>query len=284
MKKLRTYEEYSQVLAAFKENRARCATNKLMTRNEVTALIDAEKLYYDEIDGVFWIFEKESDHYIGSFFVPKDTYIRIHKLDMDVLIDLTGNQNRYNERWEQELIAAGCEKGDKRLEYVCQFKGDMIDTVKQQCSTRRARMEQQGLYYRKATRADYPELKVLWKLRFGEYMRILPVLTDTDWDEIEEHGRCDVICEPNGKIIASYLYTARNKVAYGFIATALYQGKGHGGAIFHRGVRSAYEEGNSRFIGWIRKDNINSIMMTRHVLSLTGKYYYQFVCRAKKRN
>lgn len=113
MEKIHTYEQYDEVLADFKKGKAKCSTNKIFMRDELTALIDAGKLFYQEIDGTLWFFSNEGYFYRADFFVPADIPIRLHRQDMAVLTELTGSETRYNVQWEQELIAAGYEKRDK---------------------------------------------------------------------------------------------------------------------------------------------------------------------------
>ena len=282
MEKVCSYEQYAQISAEFKSGKPICSTNKLMTRDELEALIAADKLYYAEIDGVLWFFVHEGYYYSANFFVPADANIHMHGQDMDVLVELTGNQRRYNEKWEQELIAAGYQKGDKRLEWSARIE-DILDTVQEQDAVRSARFKERGFFYRKATRSDAAELEKLWEDRLGKERHVLTQITEAEWNEMEKFGRCDVICTSSGEIAAAYVYKKQNKIGYAFHAAALYQGQGLGSAVLYRLIKSAYEAGCAKFSCWIREDNAESIKMHRHVLNPTGKYYWQFVYRAKKK-
>ena len=280
MEKIHTYSQYSDILAAFKKDKARCNTNKLLMRDELTELIDSGKLYYDEIDDVLWFFVNEGYFYSASFYVSTGTPLKMRKQDLDVMVELTGNQDRYNDKWEQELIAAGYEKGDKRIEWSAQID-DIIDEVRSQLEIRCPRLEKQGMFFRKATKADYTELGNLWEMRFGKSRYVLTAMTDAEWKEIEQFGRCDVICDADGKIVAVYVYSKRNKTACAFHVEALYQGQGLGSAILYRLIISAFEEGCTKFTCWIREDNQESIWMHQHVLTASNKFYRQYICKAE---
>lgn len=278
MKKLDTYEQYSAILAGFKQGKARCSTNKLLTRDELTALIEAGKLYYDEIGSTLWFFVNEGYFYTANFFVPADAPIQMCKQDMDVLVELTGNQTRYNDQWERELIAAGYEKGDKRLEWATELE-TIIDEIKEQNKVLRIFWEKQGFTYRNAAKADYPEMRKLWEDKLGKHRYVITDMTANELEKMERYGRCIVICNPQGEIVATHIYEQRNKTATGFHVVALYQGRGLGSAVFRQCMISAYEAGCTKFAAWIREDNIESIKMHQHALKLTGKFYWQFICK-----
>ena len=103
MEKLRTYEQYSEVLAAFKQGRARCGTNELMMRDELMEKIKAGKLYYEQIGDTLWFFTNEGYFYTGVFYVPADKTIEMRAQDMDVVTELMGTETRYNSKWDEEL-------------------------------------------------------------------------------------------------------------------------------------------------------------------------------------
>lgn len=279
MEKIRAYEQYSEVLAAFKKDKARCSTNKLMTRDEITALIEAGKLYYAEIDGVLWFFVNEEYFYTANFYAPSDTPIRMRKQDMDVVVELTGNQTRYNEQWERELIAAGYEKGDKRMmEWGCQLD-DVIDYVQEQLKTLRAVWGSRGFTRWKAVKADYPEIRGLLEDKIGKDRHTIIAMTDAQLEEMERFGRCSVIRGPEGSIRAASIYFKQNKTAYGYMTATYYMGLG-AWASYERYL-NAYQEGCVRTAAWIREDNQKSMGMGSHVLKPTGKFYWQFICRAR---
>lgn len=279
MKKIHTYEQYSEILSAFKKDKAGCSTNKLFTQGDLSVLIDAGKLYYDEIDGTLWFFVNRDYFYSANFFVPANATIQMRKQDMDVLVDLTGNQSRYNEQWERELVAAGYEKGDKRLEWACQLDDkNVIDYLQTQHKERIALWGAQGFTLRKATKADYPEMYKLWEVRFGKHRYAVHTLTDAEQEEMEKYGRCIVICDPEGNICAASIYIKNHKTAYGFLTATNYPGLGSW--AFCERCLSAYQEGCTRHVSWVRVDNRGSIRMNKQVQTPTGKYYWQFICKA----
>lgn len=279
MERLHTYEDYAGRLKAFKQDKPRCSTNKLMTKDELAALTEAGKLYYAEIDGVLWFFVDEGYFYSANFYLPADTPIRMRGQDKDVVVELTGNQTRYNEQWEQELMAAGYEKYDKYLEYAGQLDA-VIDEVRAQNKTRREAWEKEGYTYRKATKADHPEMLRLWEQRLEKHRYTITSMTDAELEEMERRGSCLVICDPQGRIAATHIYAQQNKTATGYHVAALYQGRGLGSAVFYQCMADAYRAGCTKFAAWIREDNIGSIRMHRHMLSPSGKFYRQFVCRS----
>lgn len=278
MEKICTYEQYSEVLAAFKKEKARCSTNKLMARDEITALIEAGKLYYAGIDGVLWFFVNEGYFYSANFYVPSDTPIRMRRQDMDVMVELTGNQSRYNGQWERELIAAGYEKGDKRLEWAARMD-DVIDYVQEQLKTLRAVWGSRGFTHRKAVRADYPEIRGLMEDKIGKDRYTVNAMTDAQLEEMERFGRCSVICGPEGNILAASIYFKQNKTAYNYMTATYYMGLGAWASCER--YLSAYQEGCVKAAAWIREDNQKSIGMHSHLLKLSGKFYWQFICKAR---
>ena len=280
MKQLHTYEQYSDKLAAFKQKKGKCSTNKLFTRDELMEKIDAGRLYFEEIDNVLWFFVNEGYFYSANFYVPANLPIRMSKQDMDVLVELTGNQTRYNEQWERELILAGYEKGDMYQEWSSRVDS-ILDIVNEYNASKRAYFENRGMFYRKGTREDSSELQDIWERRLDKSRYTLRPLSEDEWEKIEQHGQCDVICTAGGEIAATYLYTMSGKTAYAFHLAALYKGQGLGSAALYRLILSAHENGCTKFTCWIRSDNLPSIRTHQHVLSPTGKFYIQFVCRAK---
>lgn len=277
MKKISTYDEYTQILADFKAGKARCSTNKMYTRSELETLIAAGKLYHDEIEDVLWFFVNEGYFYTAGFYVPADMPIRMRRQDMDVLVELTGNPDRYNQKWEDELIAAGYEKRDKYLEYASQMS-DIIDDVKKQNQVMHAFWEKRGFHYRTATKEDYPEMMKLWEEKLGKHRYTLNSMTEAELDEMEKYGRCVVICDKEGKICATNMYIRRGTTAYGLHGATYYQGSGLGGVVLYDQIVHMVQEGIQKHIGWVREDNIESIsLQTRLGQRRTGKFYIQFV-------
>lgn len=281
MKKITTYDEYAQILADFKVGKARCSTNKMYTRSELETLIAAGKLYHDEIEDVLWFFVNEGYFYTASFYVPADMPIRMRRQDMDVLVELTGNPDRYNQKWEDELIAAGYEKRDKYLEYASQMS-DIIDDVKKQNQVMHAFWEKRGFHYRTATKEDYPEMMKLWEEKLGKHRYTLNSMTEAELDEMEKYGRCVVICDKEGKICATSMYVKKNATFYGLHSATYHQGSGLGACAFFELIDHAYQEGCTKTVGWARLGNLEGDgLQMRTKQKMTGKFYFQFICKAE---
>lgn len=281
MEKLNTYEQYSQVLASFKQGWARCATNKMMMRDELTALIEAGKLYYEQIGGTLWFFSDEDYFYSAHLYAPKDSPIQMHKQDKDVVVELMGNESRYNEQMDRELVEAGFDKGDKYLEYGAVLD-EIIDDVKRQNKVMRSFWEKRGFTYRTAAKADYPELRDQWLDALGRDTYNVQALTDAQLDEMDKYGRSPVICDPEGKIVASSLYLKTGNVIYGYITATTYQGSGLGAANYFDELSRCCQEGCSKFASWVREDNNESNSMTHRMQKKTGKFFFQFVYTQSK--
>lgn len=278
MKKLSTYEQYSELLGSFKSKNRKFAANKLLFKDELTALIEAGKLYYKEIEGVLWFFSNENYYYAAHFYAPAGAHIHMPQQDMDVLVEVMGNETRYDEQMEGELLAAGFEKHDKYVESACQLE-DIIDDVRKQLAVMREAWGAQNFTCRKAVRADMPELYKLWMEKLGRDSYNVTALTDAEVEEMERYGRCIVICGPDGKILSSCLYLKKNKICYSYI-TATYQ-LGLGGWASYEKTLSAYEEGCTKDLSWARENNWKSRKMSGHTKKPSGKFYWQFVRRAK---
>lgn len=283
MEKLLSYEQYSQVLAAFKEGWERCGTNKLMTREELTNLIEAGKLWYEQVGDTLWFFTHEGYFYTGVYYVPADKAIEMQKQDMDVVAELMGKGDRYDQRRDDELVAAGFEKRDKRLEFCTQLE-ESIELVKKENEKLCAYWGRKGFTCRTATRADYPETYKLWLDRLGKERYTAAAMTDTEIDDMERFGRCIVICDKDGHVQAAENYEVKkgNSTACYFHLFASYM-LGMGGWA-DRAIRiQAYQEGFTKGYSWIRDDNVESRSMASGTgLQLTGKFYWQFVCPAEK--
>lgn len=278
MEKLQSYEQYSQVLADFKAGRTRCGTNRLMTREELAALIEAGKLWYEQIGDTLWFFTHEGYFYTGVYYVPADKAIEMQAQDMDVVAELMGKGDRYDQRRDEELVAAGFEKRDKRFEFFSQLD-DSIDQLRKQNDFMRTFWERRGFTYRTATRDDYPELHALWLEMIGKERYTVTVMTDAELEEMEEYGRCSVICDPKGKIVAASNYTRPNEGVHGyFYYTAGYRkGSGLGASSYFDASVHAFQEGCTKLTGRVREDNDDSNNMTQRAQQRTGKYFWQFV-------
>lgn len=279
MEKLRTYEEYMEVLSSFKQGRTRCRTNKMMMREELAALVDAGKLSYEEIGGTLWFFSDEDYFYSAHLYAPKDTPIQMRKQDKDVLVELMGKGERYDGQMERELIDAGYRKGDKYLEYHLNL-AEKIDDINRQNNAMHKFWEKRGYTYRKATREDYPELRKQWIDGLGRESYNVKSMTNAELEEMERYGRCSLICNPNGEIVSSSIYLKNGQIAYGYITVTHLQGSGLGAGALCDIEAHEYEEGCIKQLIWIREDNSDSISMTMHTSSLTGKMFRQFIYKS----
>lgn len=280
MEKLRTYEEYMEVLSSFKQGRARCRTNKMMMRDELAALVDAGKLSYEEIGGTLWFFSDEDYFYSAHLYAPKDTPIQMRKQDKDVLVELMGKGERYDGQMERELIDAGYRKGDKYLEF-CLDLAEKIDDINRQNNAMHKFWEKRGYTYRKATREDYPELRKQWIDGLGRESYTVEAMTDKEIETMERHGRCSIICDPSGHIVSSSIYLKKGEVAYDYITVTLLPGSGLGSsAAFDREVHE-YNEGCIKNLAWARCNNKDAISALGHNSFLTGKMFWEFIYESR---
>ena len=281
MEKVRTYEQYSRTLAAFKEGRARCGTNMLMMRDELTELIGAGKLYYEQIGETLWFFSDEEYYYKAHLYVPADAPVRMQKQDRNVLAELMGNERRYDERMERALLGAGFEKHAKYLEHAAVLD-EIIDDVARQNSAMRAFWQRRGYVYRTAAAADYPRIRALWLDMLGRDSYNVSALTGAELEEMERYGRCSLICDGQGEIRAAayYLRPRGAKYAYVYNVAGAYKGSGLGAAAYFDALVHIYAEGCARLTSWVRQDNEESLRMTRRAEKPSGKFFWQFVLEA----
>lgn len=281
MEKIRTYEQYSQMLAAFKRGKARCGTNMIMMRQELTALIEAGKLYCEQIEGTLWFFSDEDYFYSAHLYAPADTPVRMIRQDKDVLVELIGNEARYDGQMESKLLAAGFDKHARYLEHAAQLD-EIIDDVARQNKAMHAFWQRRGLTYRTAVRADYPQIRALWLDMLGRDSYNVTVLTDAELEEMERYGRCSLLCDGQGRILAAahYLRPQGAKYAYVYNVAGAFKGSGLGAAAYFDVLVHIYEEGCTKLTSWVREDNEDSNLMTRRAEKLSGKFFWQFVFRA----
>lgn len=280
MEKINTYEQYAKALADFKGEGGRCSSNKMLTKDEITTLAESGKLFYEITDYTFWLFEDDGYFYTGIFYVKKGSAISMKKQDKDVLTELMGNETRYDQQWEDELIAAEYEKWDKYFEYSCQLS-DVIDDVKKNNSIIYKYIADLGLTYRYAKISDKAELFKLWETILGQNRYTVKSMTDKELEEMERENYCCIICEPDGKICASCVYVINKNIAYTYHLATYYKGSGIGASIYYKIISDIYERGCTKCSCWIREDNTESIKLHSHIDKPTGKFYRQFICRSK---
>ena len=124
---------------------------------------------------------------------------------------------------------------------------------------------------------------MLWEDKLGKHTYTLNSIPDAELDEMERHGRCDVICDSEGNIIAASMYLRKKAVAHGLHTATYYEGSGLGAAVLYRSMAHAYQEGCKKFAVWVREDNLASTKLIRHIFAPTGKFFRQFVlCSDRK--
>ncbi len=279
MEKLSTCEQYAEILAKFKKNEENYSTNKLFMRSELSSMISGGKLWAEECDGTLWFFSDEEDYYSAQFYVPVNQPIRLGCQKKDVLVELTGNDKRYDLSDEQKLINAGFEKYRKYLELEC-LLNNSIDEIRERLAVMRALGEKEGIICRKAVKKDYLEIRKLWMTTLGKKCYTIPVLTDEQLDEMERYGRCAIICDAQGNVLAASNYWKKDKAFYSHITASYRMGLG-GWASLEKSL-SEYMEGCTRDVSWVADDNYRSMAMAKILKKTTGKYFWQFIYRTDK--
>lgn len=276
MEKIQTYEQYSELLAAFKRGRSRCGTNKLLTRDELMALIEAGKLYYEQIEDTIWLFVDQGYFYAASFYVPEDKPIRMHKQGKDAVVELMGKGERYDIHLERKLCEAGYQKYDRHFEYARDL-ADIFDQLDGYVKANQPLWSGRGLTARRAVKEDYPRLWDFWMERFGTIRYTIMPMTDSEREEMERNGQCLVICDARGEIVATWVYLTRNKTAYGYNLAARYPERGLGTFVLYLGLVGLCHGGYDRYVTWLRDDNLPTLKLHGHILEPTGKFYWQFL-------
>lgn len=160
---------------------------------------------------------------------------------------------------------------------------ECIDDIKKKSEILHTFFTTRGCTYRKAAKTDLPEIWMLWEDKLGKHTYTLNSIPDAELDEMERHGRCDVICDSEGNIIAASMYLRKKAVAHGLHTATYYEGSGLGAAVLYRSMARAYQEGCKKFAVWVREDNLASTKLIRHIFAPTGKFFRQFVlCSDRK--
>lgn len=279
MEKINTYEQYANALADFKGEGGRCSSNKMLTKDEITALAAAGRLYFDIAGNTFWLLEDDGYFYTGVFYVKKGSAVEINALDKDVLAELMGNETRYNQQWEDELIGAGFEKRDRYVEYSAPL-AEIIDEVRKKRDQMRKYFERHGLTFRYAKKSDREELFKLWETMLGRHRYTIKPMSDAELEEMEREKYCSVICDPDGKICATSVYFVSKSAGYKYHTAAYFKGIGLGPAASYILIADMYERGCEKVVDWVRGDNTESIKMLERTDAPTGKFYVQFVMKS----
>ena len=278
MERLSSYEQYAKISAGFKKDKPRCSTNKLLMRDEVAALIEAEKFYWEQYGDALWFFADEGYFYSAQLFAPAGRAFLLPRQDKDVLAELMGKGERYDEDTERGLLGAGFEKHAEYYEFECQLD-ESIAGVKEKLSSLRPMLKEYGFVCRKAVKADVPALYRFWLERLGRDSYNVQVLTAAQVADMERYGRCIVICDPQGAVAAACIYFKRNNICFNYLTASSVSGLV--GLVHCEMIASAYREGCSAVKRWVREDNRPAIDLGRGIDCRTGKFFRQFVRRAK---
>lgn len=280
IQKVNSFEQYNQILLDFKRGRTRCETNKMMMREELEEMIDSGKLYYHLTDCTLWFLSDEDYFYSAHLYVPQDAPIQMAAQDKDVLVELMGSSNRYNEHMDRRLITAGFKRHDKYIEHGALFD-DIIDDVRKQCRNTDVYLNRHEYVCRVATKNDYSEIRKLWMEKIGKESYHITAFTDLELETMERCGRWIVICDKNGKIQAVESYKRRNKTCYFNLMAANILSLG--GCLDQKIKLQAYQEGCIKGYGWSKEDNSSTGSLSENTgFSETGKFYWQFVLKAMK--
>lgn len=274
MKIIENSETFVQIVNSYRHEKKHCSTNLLLMQDKINDLIDAGKLYYDLIDGILWFFEKNNDFYIAYFYLPKEEKLKLIPQDLDVIVEIVGNQVRYNIQWEMELLESGFEKYNRYIEIMA-HKEQCQSMIEKQVEKIHSFVERMGCYRRTATKADYDKMYQLWRTKIDRYA--IRTLTEKELDEMERSNRGYLICNDKNEICVAGYYSRTDNTANTGYLVSLY--KGFGAVASYERMASMFREGCDRYIGWTRENNTDMLMIARKFAVETGKFSQQFLMR-----
>lgn len=274
MKIVESSEMYVQLVNDYKHEKKHCATNMLIMQDKVNDLIESRKLYYDLIGGVLWLFVKYGDYYIAYFYLPKGEKLKMVPQDLDVIVELIGNQTRYNSEWETDLLESGFEKHNKNLEFLTK-KEEYGEQIEKQTERMFSFIERMGCHCRNIKKEDYDVLYQLWRSKIDKYA--IHTMTDKQLEELEKYNRGILVLNGKDEIVAVSNYTRTDNTAMGMYGVSLHKGFGAFVSLWTRAF--AFREGCNRFLGWIWENNTDSLMNMRWLGVKTGKFCQQFLMR-----
>ena len=274
MKIIENSEMFTQIVNSYKHEKKHCGTNMILMQNQIDDRINSSKLYYDLIEGVLWFFEKNEDYYTAYFYLPKEERLRLTPQDLDIIVGIIGNQNRYNTQWETELLESGFEKYNKNLEFLTK-KEQYQDLIEKQKEKINSFVERMGCYCRSAKKEDYDAMYQMWRSKIDKYA--IPTMTDKEIEEMEKYNRGLLILNEKNEILATISYSREGNKAVGLHGVSL--NTGLGGFMLPSIIASAFQEGCDRFVGWIWENNTDSLMNARWFSDKTGKFCQQFLMR-----
>ena len=274
MKIIENSETFTQTVNSSKSEKKHCATNMLIMQDKVNDLIEGRKLYYDLIDGVLWLFVKHEDYYVAYFYLPKGEKLKMVPQDLDVIVELIGNQTRYNSEWETGLLETGFEKYNKYFEFVTK-KEEYQDFIEKQAEKMYSFVERMGCCCRSAKKEDYNAMYQLRRAKIDKYE--VYTLTDKEIEEMETHNRSILVLNKENEIIATCCYSRMGNTALGMYGVSLQ--KGFGAVVSPLVMAFAFREGCDRLIAWIWENNTDSLDLKRWFGVKTGKFRQKFLLR-----
>ena len=281
MKIIETGGMFTEIVNNYKREKKHCRTNMIFMQNEINDLIDGGKLYYDLIEGVLWFFLKHEGFYIAYFYLPKEEKLRLIPQDLDVIVELYGNNDRYNSDWETELMETGFEKYHKSFEYMTKKEGCQKIVEKRQEKLKKF-VEKMDCYCRIAKKEDYEAMYQLWRSKIDNYA--VHRMTEKEIEEMERYNRGHLILNKNNEILAASNYTRVGNAAIRENIVALQ--KGFGPAVSILTTAYALKEGCDKMISWVWEDNkdialnINPDRLKKGGATVkTGRFCQQFLMR-----
>ena len=280
MRIIESSELFTEIVNGYKHENKHCGTNMLLMQNEINDLIGAGKLYYDLIEGILWFFVKQGDYYIAYFYLPKEEKLKLMPQDLDVIVEIIGNQTRYNSEWEEALLESGFEKHNKNFEYLekreeCQIEVRLIQEKMNKF------VEKMGCHHRSAKKEDYEAMYQLWTSKIDNYA--VHAMTDKELDEMERYNRAHLILNKKNEILAAVYYLRTGNTANVLYNASLQKGFGAVVRLFM--ADHAFQEGCDRLISWVYEDNkdlpfnVNPTWIQKNAITKTGKFSQQFLLR-----
>ena len=279
MKIVETGGMFAEIVNNYKREKKRCETNMFILQNEINTWIKGGKLYYDMIEGVLWFFVKNAQYYIAYFYHPKEEKLKMVPQDLDVIVEIMGNQNRYNSGWETELLESGFEKYHNNFEYV--VKKEDCNLEKSNFEKNNKFVEKMGCYHRCAKKEDYDALYQFWTSKLDKYA--VYTMTDKEIEDMERYNRGHLILNNKNEILAAAYYLRTGNTANVLYNVSLQKGFGHVIRVFL--LDYAFREGCDRIITWIYENNEyvalnkNPHRLSKGITVKTGKFVQQFLMR-----
>ena len=153
-RKLQSLKEWLEILNQFKAAHRRCETNCYIPLPQMEAYIEEGRLDCKILsDTSLWLFEQERDYYLGYYYVSKEESLCIQPQDLDVVIYLIGNERKYAQKREEELVRLGCERYRRNLEYM--LTSEKIPELRKMDKRCQRLMEKLDFQYAKFHKEDY---------------------------------------------------------------------------------------------------------------------------------